>query len=111
MTSELMELAERCDAETPDLEGVPGIDFLPACAAESLRDMPLLAHPCAACAYTPGTEANRHPITSEAAKRCVERSHPFFCHLAEDELGLKTHLCAGWADALRARATGGDRGE
>lgn len=102
--TDLMELASRCDAMTPDCDGVEGIDYLGACAAKAVADFPVLARRCAACAFTPGTEANGNPTTTAAARECVERSHPFWCHKAEDGDGFKTHLCAGWIDGLRARA-------
>lgn len=100
----LTDAARVCDAATPDEEGVAGIDFLQACAAEALQDLPVMARRCAGCAFTPGTEAHADPCTRPRALHCVERSHPFWCHMAADELGDKTHLCAGWADALVERA-------
>lgn len=102
---DLLKAAVVCDRATPDLEGVPGIDFLHACATEALQLAPTLPRRCVGCAYSPGTEANGTPTTRQAAKECVERSHPFWCHLVSDGLGEQTHLCAGWAAALRARAS------
>lgn len=101
---ELRAAAAFTDADTPDLEGVEGIDYLGAMAVEALDEFPVLRRRCIACAYTAGTEASQHPVTSAVARNCVERSHPFFCHKAEDRKGFKTHLCAGWGEGIRARA-------
>ena len=97
-------VARATDTMTPDLDGVPGIDFLPACALEAVTMFPMMARACLDCAYTPGTSASRYEPTARSARECVERSHAFWCHKAEDDLGKKTHLCRGWINALAARA-------
>lgn len=92
-------------------EGIPGIDFLDDNADEALAQFPVMVRPCADCAYTPGTSANLHPITSRDAEECVKERHAFWCHKAEDFLGEKTHLCAGWASRLAVRAALQEAGE
>lgn len=102
--AEIARAALITDARTPHCEGVPGIDYLPACASDAIRELPLLFRRCKGCAFRTGTEAFRNQLTRSAALECVSRSHPFMCHMAEDEIGEKTHLCAGWADAIVSRA-------
>lgn len=98
-------IARLCDRATVDGEGVAGVDYLPACAAEAVIAIPALAARCRGCAFTPGTDAADNPVTSNAASECVERSHPFFCHMVKDDLREPTHLCAGWIEALTERAS------
>ncbi|HKT54517.1 MAG TPA: hypothetical protein VJP88_08690 [Caulobacteraceae bacterium] len=87
------------------MDGVPYIDFLPETSAADLAELPAMAARCRGCAYTPGTEANLHPITSRLARECAEARCAFFCHLTADVQSpdaTATHLCAGWLEAIRA---------
>lgn len=75
-------------------QGVAYIDYLPDDHAEALAGAPVLARPCAACPYTPGTSANLDPVTSRLARECAEAHCAFWCHLTGGDEA--THLCAGW---------------
>lgn len=81
---------------------VPYIDYLPDDADDLLATHPVMARPCADCAYTPGTEASRNPITSRDAKMCADARCGFWCHKAVNPnmSEIQTHLCAGWHAAL-----------
>jgi len=102
--SKLLASAAKTDAASPAGDGVPGVDFLEACAAEAITDYPVLSAKCRDCAFRHGTEANGYWLTRITAAGCVEASHPFWCHKATDRRGETTHLCAGWADAIVQRA-------
>lgn len=56
---------------------------------------------CAGCAYRPGTEANRDPLTQTTAYLCLLASEPFRCHHGDG--GSSEHLCRGWLDAWLTR--------
>jgi hypothetical protein len=86
----------------PCREGIPGIDYLDDNAEEALAMFPVMSRRCADCAFTDGTSANHNPTTANAAAECVQTRHAFWCHKAEDHLGEKTHLCAGWSEAISA---------
>lgn len=102
--SKLLASAAKTDAASPAGDGVPGIDFLPACAVEALTSEPVLAAMCRDCAFRPGTDAHSNIVTRITAAGCVEASHPFWCHKATDQRGDVTHICAGWANAIVERA-------
>lgn len=82
--------------------GVPYIDYLPDNADEAMAELPAMARRCAGCAFTPGTEAHGTPTTSRIAQECAAARCAFLCHMAADGMGHKTHLCAGWVEAIAA---------
>lgn len=85
-----------------DRAGVPGIDYLDDNATEAIASHPSMDNPCRACPAVQGSEASRHPITSELFGQCIEARHAFWCHLTRQG-GFATHLCGGWRRALDAR--------
>lgn len=83
------------------MTGVPGIDFLEDRAEQALADHATMARPCSDCAFDTATSAASNPVTARLAADCVAARHPFWCHKVKCELGLPTHLCAGWASRVR----------
>lgn len=58
---------------------------------------------CSDCAFTPGTQAGRDPVTAVKARACVESMSFFYCH--RDALDTRyieepEALCAGWLQGV-----------
>ncbi|HEY0840457.1 MAG TPA: hypothetical protein VGD74_09755 [Vulgatibacter sp.] len=58
---------------------------------------------CAGCAYRCGAVANQCEPTIADAELQAEDNEPFFCHAEFDDKGNAINLCAGHAQAVRAR--------
>lgn len=79
---------------------VPYIDYLPDNSDEVLGAHPVMAARCVDCAYTVGTSANAHPMTSRMAQECADARCAFWCHKTREANDFPTHLCAGWLEAI-----------
>jgi len=58
---------------------------------------------CGGCAYRLGTPANQSPCTTLDAEQCADERELFHCHEEFDDAGNPVRVCAGWAEATRAR--------